>query len=136
MVAPLVSEKGLELRVAADGAVVLMSDPAKVRQILLNLLSNAIKFTNEGGVKLRLEHDTTAGTVAFHVSDTGPGIAEEDQRRVFERFTQIQALGDVKPSGTGLGLALSREYAHLLGGTLSVTSAVGSGSTFTLTLPA
>lgn len=135
-VAPLAQEKGLDLTVVAgDDMPSIESDHAKVRQILLNLAGNAIKFTDAGQVELLVSVDRGAGVVEFSVADTGPGIAARDQVRVFERFTQIQESGRVKPAGTGLGLALSREYAELLGGTIDVQSAPGEGATFTLRLP-
>jgi len=114
--------------------IVMKSDEAKIGQILRNLVSNALKFTERGEVRVsaRLE---SAELVQFFVSDTGIGIAPEDLETVFEEFAQIQHSVQRKVKGTGLGLSLSRKLAGLLGGTLQVSSALGSGSTFTLTLP-
>jgi signal transduction histidine kinase len=128
------SQKGLtpELKMPAD-RVVMVTDPAKVRQILLNLLNNACKFTDEGKVSLRI--DNTFDDVFFHVSDTGPGIAAEHLELIFEPFTQVDQSTTRVKGGAGLGLPVSRRLAHLLGGELSVQSTVGKGSTFTLRLP-
>ncbi len=132
---PLADEKGLELSAdVSDSALEIVSDSGKVRQILLNLVGNAVKFTGAGSVEVRFGTGPE-GTVVFSVTDTGPGIAEADQPRVFDRFTQIEIVGRVKPEGTGLGLALSQEYAQLLGGMITLTSSPGEGSTFVLRLP-
>jgi signal transduction histidine kinase/CheY-like chemotaxis protein len=124
-------QKGIDLGVHAPGSVAVRTDPARVRQIVLNLLSNAVKFTQEGRVDLWLEVDG-GDTVTIRVSDTGPGILPEDQDRIFEEFEQGSGGGG---GGTGLGLAISRRLAELLGGELAVESQVGTGSTFTLSLP-
>ncbi len=135
-VAPLAHERGLDLRVAVGEDVPdLDSDHAKVRQILLNLAGNAIKFADAGHIDMSVSRDDDANTVSLKVADSGPGIAEQDHARVFERFTQVDGPGRIKPAGTGLGLAISREYAELLGGTLELASSSGAGSTFTLRLP-
>jgi signal transduction histidine kinase len=108
-------------------------DERKVKQVLLNLLSNALKFTPEGGridVGARLNVDMAEVSVA----DTGIGIAPADQAAVFEEFRQV-GTADKKAEGTGLGLALSRKFVELHGGRIWMTSQVGSGSTFTFTLP-
>src|SRR5207302_5441475 len=108
-------------------------DERKVKQVLLNLLSNALKFTPEGGridVSARV-HDEVA---EVSVTDTGVGIALEDQEAVFEEFRQV-GTADKKVEGTGLGLALSRKFIELHGGRIWVKSQVGHGSTFTFTLP-
>jgi signal transduction histidine kinase/HAMP domain-containing protein len=109
------------------------ADARRLRQILLNLLSNAVKFTREGEVRLRVS--ASADSVVFEVTDTGIGIAPEDQEQVFEMFhrtNQVRALGI---EGTGLGLAISRYLAQAHGGSLTLQSQPGVGSTFTLTLP-
>ncbi|MDI6900903.1 MAG: PAS domain-containing protein [Anaerosomatales bacterium] len=131
---PLAEEKGLELGVEVpDSACAMTSDPGKLRQILLNLGGNAVKFTEEGHVDVRLHYD---GAVAvFEVADTGIGIPHGELTRVFEVFAQIERPGEVKPAGTGLGLALSRQYAELLGGRIVVQSEEGKGSTFTVLVP-
>jgi signal transduction histidine kinase/DNA-binding response OmpR family regulator len=124
--------KGLDLDIHAPGSVPLTTDPSRLRQIVLNLLSNAVKFTAEGRVDVRLEEDD-AGRIRVLVSDTGPGIAPQDQERIFEEFVQARSASG--ETGTGLGLAISRRLAELLGGSLDVESELGVGSTFTLSVP-
>lgn len=124
----------LELAVADDVPPVFDADAQRVRQILNNLLNNAIKFTDNGRISLTVRRD--GDRVAFAVSDTGPGIPPEAQGIIFERFRQLDQFLTRDHGGTGLGLALARELAHLLGGELTVESVVGEGSTFTLFIPA
>jgi signal transduction histidine kinase len=111
----------------------MQADERKVRQVVLNLLSNAIKFTPEGG---RIEVAAVAkdGLVEIAVSDTGVGIAPEDQEAVFEEFRQV-GTADKKVEGTGLGLTLCRKFVELHGGKIWVKSELGKGSTFTFTIP-
>ena len=111
----------------------IQADERKVRQVLLNLLSNAIKFTPEGG-RIEVRAVPVNGSVEVSVSDTGVGIAPEDQAAVFEEFRQV-GTADKKVEGTGLGLALSRKFIELHGGKIWVTSQLGQGSTFTFTIP-
>ena len=125
-------EKEIDLEVEAPDRLVVETDPARVRQVVLNLLSNAVKFTEEGRVTLTVDRDGS-GMIRVRVRDTGPGIAPEDRERIFEEFEQARSAGGA--SGTGLGLAISRRLAQLLGGRLELESEVGAGSTFTLTLP-
>jgi signal transduction histidine kinase/ActR/RegA family two-component response regulator len=125
-------DKGIELDIGASASARITTDPARLRQIVLNLLSNAVKFTERGRVDVRVE-EGRRGEVAIRVRDTGPGIAPEDQARIFEEFEQARTSS--AQAGTGLGLAISRRLAQLLGGSLEVESELGSGSTFTLTLP-
>ena len=108
---------------------------AKVTQIVRNLASNALKFTEQGEVRVGAREES-AGQVTFYVSDTGIGIAPEDQERIFEEFTQIEGGHQKKVKGTGLGLPLSRKLAEMLGGEIRVESEPGRGSTFSLQLPA
>jgi signal transduction histidine kinase/DNA-binding response OmpR family regulator/HPt (histidine-containing phosphotransfer) domain-containing protein len=110
------------------------SDPVRTRQILLNLLSNAIKFTEQGGVTLRLSYDAAAAKLVLEVSDTGIGISPEQLTRMFQPFSQADASTTRRFGGTGLGLALSRQLAEMLGGTISVESTADRGSRFTFTL--
>ena len=110
----------------------MYTDEEKVRQILTNLLSNAIKFTNEGQVSILVA--TRTGRVRFEVADTGIGISEQMQERIFEEFEQEQSSGRAQ-MGTGLGLTISRQLARMLGGDISVKSILGEGSTFTVDLP-
>lgn len=131
---PLAEDKGLAVELAiADGLPRLESDPGKIKQILLNLIGNAVKFTKDGHVVVTVSADG-AGEMRVAVEDTGPGIGPEDIGRVFEPFSQIEMPGEVKPQGTGLGLTLSREYARLLGGEVTVESVLGQGSVFALVL--
>lgn len=133
-VAPMARLKGLKLAIAYPADLPAMeSDPRRVRQILINLLGNAVKFTDVGEVRFDL---AVAGeTLRFSVSDTGPGIAYEDIGRLFQDFTQLDASSTRKFGGSGLGLALSRRLARLIGGDVTLASKVGVGSTFVLELP-
>ncbi len=130
---PLISSSEVQL-VFDDPAAIppLHSDETKVSQILRNLVANAIKFTDRGEVRVTaaLAPD---GQVTVSVVDTGMGIAAADQERIFEEFTPLEAMR--KKEGTGLGLPLCRKLAALLGGSVTVRSTPGRGSTFTLTLP-
>jgi signal transduction histidine kinase/CheY-like chemotaxis protein len=136
MLRPLLLNQSVAL-VFDEGASLprLHTDEAKVSQILRNLLSNALKFTERGEVRVTATADEAAGTIAFAVADTGIGIAPADLSRIFDEFTQIEHRLQRAVRGTGLGLALSRRLAELLGGSLTVESAPGVGSTFTLTVP-
>jgi len=111
----------------------IQADERKVRQVVLNLLSNAIKFTPEGG-RIELRATPQDGLVEVSVSDTGVGIAPEDQEAVFEEFRQV-GTADKKVEGTGLGLTLCRKFVELHGGRIWVKSELGVGSTFTFTIP-
>ena len=114
------------------------ADPEKLRQILLNLLTNAVKFTGDGGrVAIACETDRAAGRIRVRVRDTGRGIAADELDRIFEPFVQVDRHRTPESQqGVGLGLAISRELARGMGGDLSVESAPGVGSTFTLSLRA
>ena len=111
----------------------ICADERKVKQVLLNLLSNALKFTPEGG-RIDVAATVTDNAIEISVSDTGVGIAAEDQAAVFEEFRQVGAASK-KIEGTGLGLAISRKFIELHGGKIWVKSQVGAGSTFAFTLP-
>ncbi len=132
---PLASEKkiGFHARVDACAPAEIETDVQRLQQILKNLLSNAIKFTEHGEVSLGVQ--AVGDRIAFAVTDTGIGIAVEQQESIFEAFRQGEGSAKRRYGGTGLGLSISRNLARLLGGDLSVTSEVGRGSTFTLTLP-
>lgn len=135
LTAPLARERGLELIVdVPDRDPVLLIDAVKFRQIVVNLLSNAVKFTDAGHVTVRAAMRGSA--LAVEVADTGCGIAGHELERIFEPFQQIERPLTRHAGGTGLGLTVARELASLLGGTLTVESAPGVGSTFTLSLPA
>ncbi len=134
-VTPQAEAKALKLTAYThDPAPPLVSDTVRVRQILLNLLGNAVKFTENGGVSVIIDRPS-APVITIAVHDTGSGIPGEDLDSVFGEFEQVLRVRDRQLEGTGLGLAISRKLAAVLGGTLSVKSALGEGSTFTLTLP-
>jgi signal transduction histidine kinase/CheY-like chemotaxis protein len=118
-----------------SGIPALHSDEGKVGQILRNLVSNALKFTEKGEVRVSARATADGSGVSVEVADTGLGIAPDDQERIFQEFGQVDSPVQRRVRGTGLGLALSRKLAELLGGTLTVRSAPGQGSTFTLALP-
>ena len=111
----------------------IRGDERKVKQVLLNLLSNALKFTPEGG-RIEVVAAPKDGCVEVSVSDTGVGIAPQDQEAVFEEFRQV-GTAEKKAEGTGLGLTLCRKFIELPGGRIWVKSQVGVGSTFTFTIP-
>ena len=135
MFRPLATSPDVALVIEEPRAPVAMySDEARLGQVLRNLVSNALKFTERGEVRVRAEPGDD-GTIAFVVSDTGIGIAPEDQERVFEEFTQAENPLQRRVKGTGLGLPLSRQLARLLGGTLALASTPGEGSTFTVRIP-
>jgi two-component system, NtrC family, sensor kinase len=126
--------RGIALHMSTDERLdYVRADERKVRQVVLNLLSNAIKFTPEGG-RVEVRAKQVDGSVEVSVSDTGVGIAPEDQEAIFEEFRQV-GTADKKVEGTGLGLALSRKFVELHGGRIWVESRVGVGSTFTFTIP-
>jgi GAF domain-containing protein len=127
------TRRNITLNTAVDeGVGQVHADERKIRQVLLNLLSNAIKFTPEG--RIHVEARFVNDSIEVSVTDTGVGIAPEDQEAVFEEFRQV-GTADKKVEGTGLGLALSRKFIELHGGKIWVKSQVGQGSTFTFTVP-
>jgi GAF domain-containing protein/anti-sigma regulatory factor (Ser/Thr protein kinase) len=126
---------GITLDVTVDDHLGdIVGDERKIKQILLNLLSNAVKFTPEGG-RINIDAKQADGSVEISVSDTGVGIAAEDQPKVFEEFRQVGADYSHKSEGTGLGLTLAKKFVELHGGKIWVESEVGKGSKFTFTLP-
>jgi PAS domain S-box-containing protein len=133
----MAESRGSELRVeyapAVDHGCRIVTDPRRLQQILLNLLSNAIKFGEGRPIVVRCAPSGEPGGVAIEVIDQGIGISEADLGRIFEDFVQV---GTHHEPGSGLGLALSRRLAELLGGTLEASSTLGEGSTFRLVLPA
>ncbi len=135
MMRPQAESKGLrfEVSIADELPRRLMSDPARLRQIALNLCSNAVKFTSQGHVRLTVTWQD--GTFTLAVADSGIGIPKEKLSGIFGRFTQVDASFTRRYGGAGLGLAISRELARLLGGELGVESRLGRGSVFTLRLP-
>jgi two-component system, NtrC family, sensor kinase len=123
------------IQIVDAGVGDIVADERKLKQILLNLLSNAVKFTPEGG-RVGLTATLAAGAVTIAVSDTGVGIAPEDQSAIFEEFRQVGREDARKQEGTGLGLTLAKKFVELHGGQIWVQSQVGQGSTFSFTLPA
>jgi PAS domain S-box-containing protein len=111
------------------------TDRQKVKQIVLNLLSNALKFTPEGSVAIRLQHEAGGDEITIAVTDTGIGIAEENQKTIFEAFEQANSSYARRQGGTGLGLSICRRLSHILDGRITLVSQLGEGSTFTLYLP-
>jgi signal transduction histidine kinase/DNA-binding response OmpR family regulator len=147
MLAPRARERGLELLAFVDPALPprMTGDPGRLRQVLLNLASNAVKFTETGEVVVRAgrgEGPQVAGSegagdevvVRFEVTDTGIGIAPEDQPLLFESFYQVDSSPARRHGGTGLGLAISKRLVGTMGGTISVASAPGAGSTFSFSV--
>jgi len=138
---PLADQRGLELAARLDDTVPprIEADPLRLRQILINLLNNALKFTHSGGVTLtvtcHMDEDGATPMVEFAVIDTGLGIASDAQARVFDAFSQVDDSMTREVGGVGLGLAISRELARVMGGDLVCESAAGVGSTFRLCLP-
>jgi two-component system chemotaxis sensor kinase CheA len=131
---PLADAKQIALYIAAaDAPETILTDERRLEQILKNLLANAIKFTRQGSVALKVSAND--GAVRFAVSDTGIGIAKDQQEIIFESFRQADGKTSRMYGGTGLGLAICRELAGLLNGRIEVESELGAGSTFTLTLP-
>ncbi|RAO43421.1 Hybrid signal transduction histidine kinase J [Micromonospora saelicesensis] len=147
--APQAEEKNLDfqVRVSKDLPPALVTDAQRLQQILRNLLSNAVKFTDSGAVTLRIApaaenavFDVPALTnaqqvIAFTVIDTGIGISDDKLSIIFEAFQQADGTTSRRYGGTGLGLSISRDLARLIGGTITVSSAPGQGSTFTLFVP-
>jgi CheY-like chemotaxis protein/signal transduction histidine kinase len=146
---PVARSQGLKFSVdvAPDVPAEIVTDPQRLRQVLKNLLANAFKFTEQGAIRVRVymaEHGWNPGTeplsqaasvVAFSVSDSGIGVKGEDQQRVFEAFVQADGTTTRSHGGSGLGLSISRELVGVLGGEITLTSAPGQGSTFTVYLP-
>jgi PAS domain S-box-containing protein len=135
MVEPQALTKGLSFKAEpCPPDLVVLADRTKAEQILLNLFSNAVKFTPSGG-RITVSTTSSAAAASISVSDTGVGIAPENQHDVFEPFVQIGRSLTTSHEGTGLGLSISRDLARAMGGDLTLRSDVGQGSTFTLTLP-
>ncbi|HSW54921.1 MAG TPA: response regulator [Ignavibacteriaceae bacterium] len=134
-ITPLVNKKGIGFQVTRniDTRMLFNTDRGKVTQVLINLLGNAVKFTDEGSVALRISADDDL--LNFEVIDTGIGISEDDKKLIFEEFRQADGSTTRKYSGTGLGLAISKKISDLLGGSISVSSQVNQGSTFTFSIP-
>ena len=133
---PRARDKGLTFDVQFTGHVpeLIQTDPTRLRQILLNLVGNAIKFTELGGVRIVATVEPNTNRLRVDVIDTGIGLTEEQQARLFQPFTQADASTTRRFGGTGLGLSISRRLAQFLGGDISVTSVSEKGSTFSVTI--
>jgi signal transduction histidine kinase len=132
---PQVKHKQLALRLALEPALgIVVSDERRFQQILINLLSNAVKFTDHGDIVLRAQRMASPDRLRLQVVDTGIGIQSSDIPSLFQPFRQIDDGLARQHDGTGLGLAICQRLAGLMGGTISVESAWGAGSTFTLEL--
>jgi signal transduction histidine kinase len=131
----LAQSKGLELTCDIAGNVpdTLYGDSQRLHQILINLVNNAIKFTEQGGVSVRIY--LNGAHWALEVSDTGPGIRTEDQSHIFDPFSQVDDTVTRQHSGVGLGLSIVSQLASLMNGEITLVSAPGEGSTFTILLP-
>jgi signal transduction histidine kinase len=133
-VEPLATEKNLALKVTASpGLPQAKGDERRIIQVLLNLLGNAIKFTEAG--EIRVDATAADGVFLISVTDTGPGISEAEQQKIFEEFHQAEGSTTAKKGGTGLGLAIAKRMIELQGGRIWVESIAGKGSTFRFTLP-
>ena len=134
MAEPLASAKGLSFRIETNPRDLSMrTDPVKLRQVLLNLLSNAVKYTDTGEVAVSTALND--GAVDFMVTDTGVGVSEEHLEKIFEPFWQVEHTTTRRAGGTGLGLAVTRQFVELLGGSIEVQSSLGKGSTFRVSIP-
>jgi signal transduction histidine kinase len=134
MAEPLASAKGLGFQMNVEPAeMTLHTDAVKLRQVLLNLLSNAVKYTDAGQISVKTE--TRDGVVDFLVTDTGVGVSEDNLEKIFEPFWQVEQTTTRRAGGTGLGLAVTRQFVELLGGSIYVQSTLGKGSTFRVTIP-
>lgn len=132
----LLAGKQLSFELDADGVSSVVTDRAKLNQVLLNLLSNAVKFTAEGGaITVRARNAASGEAIEIAVEDTGIGIAPADLERVFDEFHQVDGSMSRDYGGVGLGLSLARRLLLELGGTISVTSELGRGSTFVVVIP-
>jgi signal transduction histidine kinase len=116
----------------------IYADRVKLRQVLINLLSNACKFTEHGTIRLAVTrvHDSDGDYMNIAIQDTGIGISKDAQSALFEQFKQVDSSRSRKYEGSGLGLALSRQFCHMMGGEILLKSEVGKGSIFTVVLPA
>ena len=133
---PLMSKNKNKFRInCMPGIGMMYSDNMRIRQILLNLLSNAAKFTEQGEISLNVSKNNKANEITFELKDTGVGIADVYMVDLFKKFTQADSSTTKKYGGSGLGLSISQQLCSLLGGSITVTSEIGKGSCFTLTLP-
>lgn len=140
LIAPRASEKRLELACVVDASVPpgMMGDPTRLKQVMMNLLNNAVKFTERGEVVLSVTLTTLtdgAPAITFAVKDTGIGISREQMGRLFKSFSQVDASTTRRYGGSGLGLVITKRFAELMGGDITVESVEGQGTTFKFTIP-
>jgi len=135
LIRPLAESRGLTLRLHSEGEAILKADPAKLREVLTNLLHNAIEYNRPDG-RVEISVVRYNGTLRVEVSDTGIGIPPEARTHIFERFYRADPSRHAEGLHAGLGLAIVKGYIDLMGGTISVESVVGQGSTFRVELPA
>jgi signal transduction histidine kinase len=131
LIEPSAQERGVSIELESSAPLPASGEERAVIQILVNLIANATRYSPDGG-RVRISFDRTRTTASATVSDQGPGIAAQDQERIFARFERA----DSADSGTGLGLAICRRLARSMGGDVTLSSAPGQGAHFTLTLPA
>lgn len=131
---PLAVSKGISLKVEAEAGVTILADPATARRLAVNLIDNAVKYTQQGG-EVVVRVGMKGGKAVLEVQDNGPGITEEHQARVFERFYRVDPSRSRQLGGTGLGLAIVKHIALSLGGQARLASEPGKGSLFTVTVP-
>jgi CheY-like chemotaxis protein len=131
MFSPQADAKGLTLDFAAEGLPDwVLVDPDRLRQILINLIGNAIKFTDAGSVRLTAGYSARMGQLRVRVEDTGEGMTKAQQKKLFQRFSQVDASSTRRHGGTGLGLAISKGLVEAMGGAIGVASKAGVGSAF------
>ena len=137
---PQAIQKNLEFTISqkTNLPVTIKTDPVRLRQCLTNLIGNAVDFTEKGYVRVLVSLENHNGTdcIRFDVEDTGVGIAEQDQQRIFQEFPQAATVSERRSAGTGLGLAIAKKLVHLLGGEICLKSKIGQGSTFSIIIPA
>ena len=134
---PLVETNKNSLEIVNDaGDISIRTDITKTRQMLLNILSNASKFTKEGKISLKvMESSSDPSMLEFEISDTGIGMTAEQLKKVFDPFTQADEETTRKYGGTGLGLTITKRFAEMMGGTITIRSESGKGTTFTIVVP-
>ena len=137
LMAPRAQTKGIEIVSYVDERVPanVVGDVARLRQVLLNLLGNAVKFTERGGIGVVVEPGIAKTEIRIEVRDTGIGISARDHARIFHDFEQADGSPTRKYGGTGLGLAISKRIIERMDGCIDVTSQVGVGSTFSISVP-
>lgn len=140
LLAPRAYSKGIGLgcHIAPDVPARVFADPGRLRQVLLNVVGNAVKFTESGGVlfNVAMERDGVDNTICIRVSDTGPGLREQDLARIFEEFEQADGTSTRRHGGAGLGLAISRRIIDAMGGAIQASGQPGKGSEFVIRIPA